>query len=148
MEAESEAEEDLVVVQDDCGDGHLSLQNRDFVSIWRCTDPPSISLSCNSIERIALLSGGLSYPNVYTSSMGYMQVIFESHLHALASDDSSHGTGFLATWNTGTTAVSQAQFVCQSRPRPLLLQSRPRPLLLQRRPLPLLKHSAQPASIR
>ena len=114
MEAESEAEEDLVVVQDDCGDGHLSLQNRDFVSIWRCTDPPSISLSCNSIERIALLSGGLSYPNVYTSSMGYMQVIFESHLHALASDDSSHGTGFFATWNTGTTAVSQAQFVCQS----------------------------------
>ena len=45
----------------------------DYVTINRCT-----SSSCNSTEQIARLSGLVSSSNVYTSSTGYLQVLFIS----------------------------------------------------------------------
>ena len=64
----------------------------DYVTINRCT-----SSSCSSTEQIARLSGSgtnvTSLSNVYTSSTGYLQVLFTS-------DGSATMSGFAATWNT------------------------------------------------
>ena len=58
----------------------------DYVTINRCT-----SSLCSSVEQIARLSGSMSSSKVYTSSTGYLQVLFTS-------DDSVLGSGFVATW--------------------------------------------------
>ena len=57
----------------------------DYVTINRCS-----SSSCSSPEQIARLSG-TSVSSEYTSSTGYLQVLFTS-------DSSVQGSGFEATW--------------------------------------------------
>ena len=63
--------------------------NYDYVTINRCQDS-----SCSSPDPVARLSGdSVSASSTYTSSTGYLQVVFTS-------DGSVTRSGFVATWNT------------------------------------------------
>jgi hypothetical protein len=62
----------------------------DYVTINRCS-----SSSCSTVEQVARISGSVSSSNEYTSSTGYLQVLFTS-------DGSVTGSGFEATWSTET----------------------------------------------
>ena len=65
----------------------------DYVTINRCQDS-----SCSSPERVGRLSGSsVSASSTYTSSTGYLQVVFES-------DGSVQEAGFVATWSTAAPA--------------------------------------------
>jgi hypothetical protein len=63
-------------------------KDHDFVTIYRCS-----TSSCNSDSReeVARLSGINVNSTIYTSSTGYLQVVFMS-------DGSTHYPGFLAEW--------------------------------------------------
>jgi hypothetical protein len=66
----------------------------DFVTINRCTS----SSSC--VEEVARLSGSsVSLSTIYTSSTGYMQVVFTS-------DGSVLGSGFVASWSVPSTSCT------------------------------------------
>ncbi len=60
----------------------------DFVTISSCT-----SSSCGNKTVLARLSGGPISSDQFTSSTGYLQVLFTS-------DNSGTNYGFIATWNT------------------------------------------------
>ena len=59
----------------------------DFVTINRCT-----TSSCSTVEQVVKLSGSGGVGSIYTSSTGYMQVLFKT-------DGSMRGSGFVATWS-------------------------------------------------
>jgi hypothetical protein len=61
----------------------------DFVTIHRCSSP-----SCSTTEQVARLSGSwVSGSSTYSSSTGYLQVVFTS-------DSGSNKSGFSASWKT------------------------------------------------
>jgi hypothetical protein len=68
--------------------------NYDFVTINSCT-----SSSCGTKTQLAYLSGSVVPSAEYTSSTGYLQVLFTS-------DSSDNGAGFEATWQVGTSSGS------------------------------------------
>jgi hypothetical protein len=67
-------------------------EDYDFVTINRCA-----SSSCNTVEQVAALSGSsVNSDALYTSSTGYLQVVFTS-------DESAFGSGFEAAWSVVAT---------------------------------------------
>jgi hypothetical protein len=74
----------------------------DFVTINRCSSP-----TCRTVEQVARLSGNSSL-STYTSSTGYLQVVFTS-------DDNGTAAGFIASWSTpftgGTTRARLSRVV-------------------------------------
>ena len=68
----------------------------DVVTINRC-----ISSSCDPaiVEEVATVTGKVDLNHTYTSSTGYLQVIFNS-------DDSVNKDGFVATWSIGAEMIS------------------------------------------
>ena len=63
--------------------------NYDFVTINRCT-------SSSSCEQVAKLSGPIRPSSIFTSSTGYMQVLFTS-------DKLTTSSGFVASWSSWTS---------------------------------------------
>jgi hypothetical protein len=68
----------------------------DYVTINRC-----ISSSCDpdTVEKVATLAGKVDLSHTYTSSTGYLQVVFHS-------DDSVNKDGFVAIWRIGAEMIS------------------------------------------
>jgi hypothetical protein len=93
---------------------HLSFTSfntepgHDNVTIRRCTESSCSgcteeSCSGSATEQIARLSGSVSSSDVYTSSTGYLQVLFTSN-------PSTMGSGFVATWSTTTRSGFDAKW--------------------------------------
>ena len=67
-------------------------KNYDFVTINRCTS----SSSCEQVAQLSGLINSAFLSSIYTSSTGYMQVLFTS-------DKSGTYSGFVATWSSWTS---------------------------------------------
>jgi hypothetical protein len=81
----------------------------DTVTVNRCT-----SSSCGTVTQVAKLSGSSVSPStIYTSSTGYMQVVF-------ASDGSVTASGFVASWSTRNQTMDVSNATCAACPQVIM----------------------------